>query len=115
MGYTAGMVIGRNWAAQEAESWQQNAQEWKGYAKKLESQLDNAATQAEQQKIFTQLNYDGKDYMLNLVLDALQKADPSSPLLNLETRVKLIRNYKREMAPRFGYTFDVEKCIYQKR
>lgn len=95
-----GMMMNRFWENRKGQS---DVDAWRKYAQSLQKRLDKATEKA----FFKDAEFEANSLVLKLVLDALEKADPSSPLLDKATRDMLRRQYIAATLSAQGYKFDI--------
>lgn len=96
---TGGMMVARLRHGREVAGLEQS---WQAHADKLQRQL-NAA---KQQNVFMTALQDANNYILQLALDALQRGESQSPLLNKEARDSLRTRYLSQNLKAKGYALN---------
>jgi len=94
-----GQMMGRFWGSDKSAE----AADWRGRATTLQQRLN----QAEESTLFKQAEFDANDMVLKLALDALRKADPSSPLLDKVNRDTMRRRHIAGVLGAKGYQVDI--------
>lgn len=98
-----GVMLNRFWGNQAASQAESDAAGWQGRANRLQALLNKS----EENHLFRQVEFDANDYVLKLALEALQAANPSSPLLDKGNRDILRRRHMATALSAKGYHFDV--------
>jgi len=94
-----GQMMGRFWGTDKSAE----SADWRSHANSLQQRL----IQADEAALFKQAEFDANDLVLKLALEALKKADPSSPLLDKSNRDMMRRRHIAGVLSAKGYRFDV--------
>lgn len=98
-----GVMLNRFWGNQAAAQADTDASGWRAKA----SNLENLLKRSEENLLFRRAEFDANDYVLKLALEALQAANPNSPLLDKGNRDLLRRRHIASALATQGYQFDV--------
>ncbi len=99
-----GQMMNRFWGNKAEAQAEGVASDWRKHAVSLLQKLERADEKA----LFKQAEFDANDQVLKLALDALKKADPSSPILDKGTRDNLRRQHIAAALGTKGYKVDLK-------